>query len=393
MPFRTLAFCSPEQPSSGPALARPGARAFVRSSAGGEDVTRRVCLPGALDKAIEARRDVTGESRDEAITSLLRTALRGGEEERPAEVKPDLGELSAAAVTLSEIAKQHRAWLLEHHATLDETHRAASGAVTDLQEFALETRQVREGLSVLARAVELASEQQRATIAQVLSEATAKAQEQLALSQTQVEAAQVQMREFEEAHATHLNGLKGHIARYRRRLRLTPTVAVSFVGIACVIAVVTSLFFVPTFQKFTEEQFVQTQVAPVVREEIVKSFTLLRTENEAKTKEFFELENARFEKFASHYRKQIDSLSRDKVSLLEENQKLSGAYKDAYKASIEWKNLAQDIKRENVELKKNALQKWWESFKLSGSVKLFLFIIFVPLGLIGLKNLAQRRWG
>lgn len=391
MPFRTLALCSPEQSSSAPSQVRPGPRSINRPLVSNEEVTRRVSLPAALDKAIEARRDVTGESRDEVIVSLLRTALRGKEEEAPVGEPIDLDALCEAAIRLSEISRDHRAWLSEHHAALDETHRAASGAVTDLREFASTTREVRSGLADVLCAVESAAEKQRATIAHALRDATGKAQEQLDRAQMQVASAQAQISAFEDARSLHLEGLNGHIERYRRILRLTPTLAVSFVGVACVIAVVTSLFFVPTFQKFSEDEFVQSQIAPVIQEEIKKSFEMLRTENETQTKAFFELENARFEKFAVHYRKHIDSLKGDKATLANEHQKLIRAYNSIAEANTEWKKHAAALESENAKLQKSSIDKLWSSFNLSGSTKLFLFILLVPLFFLGVRRLSEWR--
>ncbi len=391
MPFRTLAICSPEQPSSGPSLARPSARAVLRPSAVGEEVIRRVSLPGALDKAIEARRDVTGESRDEAIASLLRAALRGGGEEKPEAVTPDLGELSAAAVALSEITRGHRAWLLEHHATLDETHRAASGAITDLQEFAATTREIRSGLSAVLRAIEITAEKERTTIAHALQEATGKAQEQLELARNQVASAQAQISAFEEARSLHLEGLKGHIERYRRLLKLTPTVAVSFVGVACVLAVLVSIVFVPTFQKFTEDAFVQRQIAPVVRDEIKKSFEVLRSENEAQTKAFFDLENERFEKFATHYRKQIDSLKGDKIALADENKNLTRLSNATTALNEQWKKYAQSLESENASLKKTPLKRMCGSLGEESSGRASLGLLLLPLVLVFASQYSRQK--
>jgi phage-related tail protein len=391
MPFRTLAFHSPEHPSNAPFPARGKLRPTRPSSGQADEVTRRVSLPRALDKAIEARRDLTGESRDEAIASLLRTAFRGGEEERPTAVTPDLGELSAVAVALSETATQHRAWLSEHHAALDETHRAASGAVADLREFAAATHEVRSGLSTVLSAVEGTAEAQRKAIAQALREATGKAQEQLDLAQRQVASAQAQISEFEEARSLHLEGLKGHIERYRRILRLTPTVAVSFVGVACVLAVVTSLYFVPTFQKFSEDEFVQRQIAPVVRDEIKKSFEVLRTEQEAQTKEFFALENERFEKFAAHYRKQIESLKGDKASLADENQKLIRAYNTAIAHNAQWEEYGKKLESENANLKKPRLERLCGSIGADGVGSTSLALLLLPLMLVLVSRYSRRK--
>jgi hypothetical protein len=393
MPFRTLAPRSPDMPSKASFPARGGLRHTRPSRSEAQEVKRRVSLPGALDKAIESLRDVTGESRDEAIVSLLRTALRGrGEEqERQAEVIPDLGELSAAVVALSETAKQHRAWLSQHHGALDETHRAASGAVADLREFATATVDVRSGLSTVLFAVEGTAEAQRKIITQALREATGKAQEQLDLAQRQVASAQAQISEFEEARSLHLEGLKRHIERYRRILRLTPTVAVSFVGVACILAMVTSLYFVPTFQKFSEDEFVQRQIAPVVREEMKKTFEMLRTEQEAQTKAFFALENERFEKFAAHYRKQIESLKGDKASLADENQKLVRAYNTVLDHNGQWEKYSKKLESENASLKKPGLGKLCGSIGADGVGSTSLALFLLPLVLVWVSRYSRRK--
>jgi hypothetical protein len=359
---------------------------------------------------------VTGETRDEVIASLLRSGLRGeGDGEAPPWVAsvvaaletqgprvasrapgalpapPDTDELSAAALLLAEITEGHRAWLTEHQAALEETHRAAGCAVADLREFAHRTQDVRSGLSAVLLAVQDAAEKQRTTIARALAEATTQAQEQLALARSQVQTAQEQMREFEEARAVHLEGLKAHVERYRRALRLTPTVAVSFVGVACVIAVVTSIVFVPSFQKFSEDQFVLRLVAPVVREEIKKSFEILRAENEKMTKEFFDLEQARFDKFEAHYRKQIEALRGDKANLVAENQNLRGAYSEKVAETRKWQAYAENLKQENDKLTKSALQRACGSIGTSEGGSTSLALLLVPLTLVLSQRCSRRR--
>lgn len=400
---------SPDLPSAGAPSGRPGARTGVRGVAGDEEVLRRVSLPASLDRAIEARREVTGESRDEAMASLLRSALRGEDgANEPADfvasvvaaleargpqggaLVPDLDELAAATARLAEITTRHQAWLSKHHAALDETQRAAQGAAGDLCEFATRTKEVQSLLAAVHSSLASMVESQQEATARALSEATAAASEQLVLARAQVESAQVQMREFEETRAVHLEGLKAHVARYRLALRLTPTVAVTIVGVACVLAVVTSIVFVPTYQKFREDAFVQTQVAPVVRDEIAKSFALLRAENEKQAKEFFELEGARFEKFASHYKSQIETLKGSKAALAEEKQTLAAAYQDAVKAADQWKDLAHELDRENAKLKKSALRRAWDSYTFDGTHLLFLAIVGLPLLLLGAKRLGER---
>jgi hypothetical protein len=342
-------------------------------------VTRRVSLPLALDRAIEARRDVTGESRDEAIAFLLCSALRGtGDGEPPPwaaalvsaleafgpreaatapvapQAAPDTFELAACASRLSEIATNHRSWLAAHHAALDETHRAAGAAVEDFKGFAATAMQVQTALSRLQTSVERAAEAEQALIARSMAEASQATQAQLDAARVQIVACQAQMLEFQEAHQTHLTGLRGHIDRYRRLLRLTPTVAVSIVAVAAALSVVTSIVFVPSFQKFSEGEFVLRVVAPTVREEIQKSFAVLKTENDAQAKAFFALENERFEKFASHYRRQIEGLRGDKARLSDEKQRAVLSYNEAIGLAKEWKSHAQNLEAENARLKKKS---------------------------------------
>lgn len=413
-PFRT-----PESPSSDLSSTRSGARAgATRTPPEGGEVTRRVSLPAGLDRAIEAMREVTGASRDESIAALLRSGLRGTDEgagepppwaaaivsaleafgPRDAATTPgallappDMDELSAAATRLAEIAERHRTWLGEHQAALDETYRATGSAVADLREFAHRTEEVRLGLSAVLAAVEGTAERQRATLAKALSEATTQAKEQLALASAQVAAAQEQMREFEEARAVHLEGLKGHVERYRRALRLTPTLAVSFVGVACVIAVVTSIVFVPSFQKFSEDEFVQRQIAPVIREEVKKSFEVLRAENDKTTQDFFALEQERFEKFAAHYRKQIASLKGDKAAMADENQRLSRAFNEQLSVNAAWKKHAADLQKENDKYTKSYLQRACGSIGSTGAGSSSLALLLAPLVLIFLVRSSRRR--
>jgi MYXO-CTERM domain-containing protein len=120
------------------------------------------------------------------------------------------------------------------------------------------------------------------------------------------------------------------------------------------LGVVTSIVFVPTFQKFTEDAFVQRVVAPTVREEIKKSFAVIKTENDAQAKAFFDLEHERFEKFAQQYRKQIESLKGDKVRLAEESQRTFTAYNEAKKNAYEWESFARNLEAENAKLKKKS---------------------------------------
>jgi|GEM_PF-3199584 len=367
-------FRSAEQPSADLPPTRPGARASSRPPLGGEEITRRVSLPVALDRAIEARREVTGESRDESIAALLRSALRGTDEgEAPPwasalvsaleaqgskeavttpQAMPDAGELASVAARLSDIATHHRGWLDAHHATLDETHKATGTAVEDLKGFATTAQQVHTALTRLQSSVEKAAAAEQAIIAKSMAEAAKATQAQLDAARAQVEAAQTCMKEFQATHETHMSGLRGHIDRYRRLLRLTPTVAVSIVVVASLLGVVTSIVFVPTFQKFTEDAFVQRVVDPTVREEIKKSFVVLREENDKQTKDFFDLEHERFEKFAKHYRGQIANLKGDKVRLAEEKQRAFTAYNEAKTSAFEWENHAKNLEAENARLKK-----------------------------------------
>jgi hypothetical protein len=167
-------------------------------------------------------------------------------------------------------------------------------------------------------------------------------------------------------------------------------VAVSFVGVACIIAVVISLYLVPTFQKFSEDEFVQRQIAPVVREEIKKSFAVLRTEQEAQTKAFFELENERFEKFATHYRKQIDSLKGDKAVLADENQKLILAYNTAINHNAQWEKHAKNLESENANLKKNRLERMCGSIGVAGVGSTSFALLLLPLFFALASECARR---
>ena len=106
---------------------------------------------------------------------------------------------------------------------------------------------------------------------------------------------------------------------------------------------------------------------------------------------FFELENARFEKFAAHYRKQIDSLKGDKATLADEHQKLIRAYNSVAEANTEWKKHAAALESENAKLQKSSVEKLWSSFHLSGSTKLFFFILLVPLFFLGVRRLSEWR--
>jgi len=405
-------FRSPEQPSSDLPQARLGARASSRPLPAGEEITRRVSLPAALDRAIEARREVTGESRDEAVAVLLRSALRGAEDgEAPPwasalvsalevqgsreavttpQAMPDTGELAAVAARLSDLATHHRGWLDAHHAALDETHKATGAAVEDLKGFAHTATQVESGLSRLQSSVERASAAQQAIIAKSMAEAARATQAQLDAARAQVEAAQAQMAEFQEAQATHMSGLRGHIDRYRRLLRLTPTVSVSIVAVAVVLGVVTSIVFVPTFQKFTEDAFVQRVVAPTVREEIKKSFAVLKTESEAQTKAFFDLEHERFEKFAQHYRAQIANLKGDKVRLAEEKQRAFSAYNEAKNSAFEWENHARSLEAENARLKKKSGPFGCGVIGSSASGAAPLALFLSPLALVLFSSMRRR---
>jgi hypothetical protein len=402
-----------------------------KSSESGLGPRRYLSLSKDLDELLSARLNVFSGSRDELIETLIKQAILLNPEalrERieevcqnlRVEVKSAQGDMLEKLSYVSEIiprlnegthkafdsfvhavnetsglTKRHEAWLLKHHQNLEETYTSTEKAAQVMKESADDWENSREILKKLETELEGFYQREKEISKRAFLLLTHEVQKELLATKSQVEKLNEVVAPFLKTQDEILTGLRDQTQKYKKILSLTPTVAVSFVGVACVLAVVTSLYFVPTFERFSEKEFLETRIYPVVREEMTKSFSLIRAENDQLMKAFIDLERDRFDKFAEHYRKQIGSLKADRLALLEKSEALSKEYNLTVETLQKWKEHSKNLESENASLKKNLSKGSFCGVVAGGSdsSSSSAVLLFVPL-FLGMYFLVRRtlKW-
>lgn len=232
---------------------------------------------------------------------------------------------SSVLKTLEERAEKEQRFLLEHQQHLSEVMLTAEKATLDLKGMteSVEIMRVRDDLLRFAEEITALKREQKQVLGTAVKEIERQTREHLERAKTVIERSADGIEKFEQCYSAHQKEVSSVVDRVQKGLKLTPTVALSVVLVGCSLAVLTSLFFVPTFEKFKSDMLIQQTVTPVIRSEIQSAFAKMRDENQASLKSFYDSEQDRFEKFAQKYRGRIDVLSDEKLALEKEVQRVT----------------------------------------------------------------------
>jgi hypothetical protein len=247
---------------------------------------------------------------------------------------------------LEERAEKEERFLLEHQQHLSEVMLTAEKATLDLKGMAdsVEIKRVRDDLLRFSGELASLKIEQRQVLGSAVKEIERQTREHLDRVKTVIERSAEEIEKFEQQYSAHQKEISAVVDRVQKGLKLTPTVALSVVLVGCSLAVLTSLFFLPTFEKFKSDVLIEQTVTPVIRSEIQSAFAKMRDENQSSLKSFYDSEQDRFEKFAQKYRGRIDVLSDEKVALQRELQRVTQI---ANSNSSYASNLEKEIKRLN----------------------------------------------
>jgi hypothetical protein len=247
---------------------------------------------------------------------------------------------------LEERAEKEERFLLEHQQHLSEVMLTAEKATLDLKGMAdsVEIKRVRDDLLRFSGELASLKIEQRQVLGSAVKEIERQTREHLDRVKTVIERSAEEIEKFEQQYSAHQKKISAVVDRVQKGLKLTPTVALSVVLVGCSLAVLTSLFFLPTFEKFKSDVLIEQTVTPVIRSEIQSAFAKMRDENQSSLKSFYDSEQDRFEKFAQKYRGRIDVLSDEKVALQRELQRVTQI---ANSNSSYASNLEKEIKRLN----------------------------------------------
>ena len=232
---------------------------------------------------------------------------------------------SGVLKTLEERAEKEERLLLEHQRHLSEVMLTAEKATLDLKGMAesVEIQGVREDLQRFSQEIGSLRGEQRQVLGSAVKEIERQTRVHLERAKDVIERSQDEIEKFEKKYSVAQKEISSVVDRVQRGLKLTPTVALCVVLVGCCLAVLTSLFFLPTFEKFKSDLLIQQTVTPVIRSEIQSAFAKMREENQASLKSFYELEQDRFEKFAQKYRGRIEVLTDEKVAVQRELQRVT----------------------------------------------------------------------
>lgn len=232
---------------------------------------------------------------------------------------------SSVLKMLEERAEKEERLFLEHQQHLSEVMLTAEKATLDLKGMAdsVEIKRVRDDLLRFSEEITSLKVEQRQFLGSAVREIERQTREHLNQAKTVIERSRDEIEKFEQQYGVHRKEISSVVDRVRNGLKLTPTIALSIVLVGCSLAVLTSLFFVPTFEKFQSNVLIEQTVTPVIRSEIQSAFAKMREENHASLKSFYDLEQDRFEKFAQKYRGKIEVLADEKVALQRELQRVT----------------------------------------------------------------------
>ena len=232
---------------------------------------------------------------------------------------------SSVLKLLEERAEKEERLLLEHQRHLSEVMLTAEKATLDLKGLAdsVEIKRVRNELLRFSEEITSLKLEQRQVLGSAVKEIERQTREHLSQAKTVIERSANEIEKFELQYTVHQKEISSVVDRVRNGLKLTPTVALSVVLVGCSLAVLTSLFFLPTFEKFKSDVLIDQTVTPVIRSEIQSAFAKMRDENQVSLKSFYDLEQDRFEKFAQKYRGRIEVLADEKVALQRELQRVT----------------------------------------------------------------------
>lgn len=295
--------------------------------------------------------------------------------------------------TLEERAEKEERFLLEHQQHLSEVMLTAEKATQDLRGMAdsVEIKRVRDDLLRFSRELASLKIEQRQVLGSAVKEIERQTREHLDRVKTVIERSAEEIEKFEQQYSAHQKEISTVVDRVQKGLKLTPTVALSIVLVGCSLAILTSLFFIPTFEKFKSDVLIEQTVTPVIRSEIQSAFAKMRDENQSSLKSFYESEQDRFEKFAQKYRGRIDVLSDEKVALQRELQRVTQI---ANSNSSYASNLEKEIKRLNSKSSCGVISEaefGSEDTSKKGS-KVGLALLVSPLLLTILSVLKSRKF-
>lgn len=270
----------------------------------------------SVDTPLEKRSNLTAEGIEECISTLNTTWQ--------------------SLLTLTE-RESHFANLLKSQGSAQE--RLLCESQKKLSEVMLTAEKATEDLKSLCESVELAKVQQelrdfsqsleelKASHTYILSAAVEdivrQTKETLVQTNFVVERSRAGIEDFERQYASHQKEIETVVERVKRGLKITPTVALSIVGVSCTLAIFLSVHFIPTFEKYQSEKLIQETISPVLRSEIQTAFEKMRIENQEILKSYAQSEQKHFEDFSKKYRGTIQGLIDDKVVLKREIERVT----------------------------------------------------------------------
>ena len=269
-----------------------------------------------VDTPPEKRSNLTAEGIEECISTLNTTwqsLLTLTERE------------SHFANLLKSQGSAQELLLCESQKKLSEVMLTAEKATEDLKSLceSVELAKVQKELRDFSQSLEELKASHTYILSAAVEDIVRQTKDTLVQTNFVVERSRAEIEGFERQYAFHQKEIETVVERVKRGLKITPTVALSIVGVSCTLAILVSVHFIPTFEKYQSEKLIQEKITPVLRSEIQTAFEKMRLENQEVLKLYAQSEQQHFEDFSKKYRGRIQALIDEKVVLKKEIERVT----------------------------------------------------------------------
>lgn len=236
--------------------------------------------------------------------------------------------------------------LAESQAKLSEVMLTAEKATEDLKSLceSVELAEVQKELREFSRSLEEMKASHTYILSAAVEDIVRQTKDTLLQTSFVIERARAEIDGFESQYSFHQKEIETVVERVKRGLKITPTVALSVVGVSCTLAILVSVHFIPTFEKYQSEKLISETITPVLKSEIQTAFEKMRVENQEVLNSYARSEQQHFEDFSKKYRGRIQGLIDEKIALKKEIERVTRIANENFDTSKYYEKEIQNLK-------------------------------------------------
>ncbi len=202
---------------------------------------------------------------------------------------------------LKMLVIEHQQWLLEHQRDLTQTYVSAEKALADMRPLLGSFQELQKQFDFAARSGKGTLEGYQRYVREQVAQVALHTEEALQLATQRSQEASSLVKGHSEAVSALVEKLNSGTSLFLKRLRLTPLTAIVAVVAMSAFATMTTVYFIPTFERLQTESIINKSIAPLIE----AHFKSLAEKQDSVLDAHFRNQSKKYNEFVARYKEDI----------------------------------------------------------------------------------------